>query len=240
MALPAVAACDSEKPASRYSQGHPMKFASFKINGATELGPHRRQRGGRSRRGLARQFSRSEIRDCRGRPGRGRESCGQGCAASARQHRLAAGDPEPRQDPLHRPQLRKPPQGDRPHRGREPDRVRAFRQQPDRASRQHHPPESLDRSRLRGRTGPHHRQARPLHLAQGSAGAISPAMPATTKAACAITSATPISSRPARIFRIPARSVPGWSRPTRPAISARCGCKPVSMARWFRIRPSAR
>ena len=47
------------------------------------------------------------------------------------------------------------------------------------------------------------------HIARPMRGATSPAMPATTKAACVIFNAIRISSRPARTFRRPALSVPG-------------------------------
>ena len=47
------------------------------------------------------------------------------------------------------------------------------------------------------------------HISSPMRGTISPAMPATMKAACAIFNATRISSRRARIFRRPALSVPG-------------------------------
>ena len=67
----------------------------------------------------------------------------------------------------------------------------------------------VEGSRFRGRTRRHHRQAGPVHLAQGRVGT-SRDTPVTTKAASAIISATPINSRPARTFPRPARSAPGW------------------------------
>jgi len=82
-------------------------------------------------------------------------------------------------------------------------------QQPDRASRQHHPTKALARSRLRGRTRGHHRKSRDGISPAPMRGATLPAMPVTTKAACVISNVIRISSRRARIFQEPALSVPG-------------------------------
>ena len=217
-----------------------MKFASFKINGTTSWGLI----DGAEAVDLG-ALSRDRFPDLKSVIAAGALAevaalAAKATAASARRHHLAAGDSQSRQDPLHRPQLRDAPQGNRPLRSREPHRVRPLRQQPDRASCRHHPPACVEGSRFRGRTRRHHRQAGPVYLARRCVGPHRRICLLQRRQRPRLSASHPsIHARQelSRDRRVrPLDGDAGRSRRSR----RRCGCRPASTVRWFRTRPSAR
>ena len=156
--------------------------------------------------------------------------------------RMAAGHPEPRQDPLHRPELREAPEGDRPRpRSSNPTDLHALRQQPDRPSRAASSARGSRRDfDYRGRACGHHRHA-PAAMSRAT-------MPGAHRGLCLLQRrqrarlAAPHApvhagqelSRHRRLRPLDGDAGRGRRR------SARCGCRPASTARSCRTQRSTR
>ena len=145
----------------------PHAFGQFSPCGRGEI---RRGRRGRHRRSVGAAFV-ALAEPARGDRGQGAGRTGgrrQGCVgrSQVRRRRARSGHPQPRQDPLRRPQLCEPCRRGRPAAAHRAQRLLPPAQHAGAARRQHRAAARLDRFRLRGRAGHRDRRALPARAAR--------------------------------------------------------------------------
>ena len=196
--------------AARIALGSHHAFGQFSPCGRAQI---RRDRGRGHRRSVG-TLGGALVEPARGPRGQGAGRTRDGGQRRARRSqagrgRTAAGDSRSGQDPVRRPQLRKPRRRGRPSDADGAQRLLALQQHARRPWRRHRAPARLDRFRLRGRARRRDRRALPARVAGQRAlgGRRLHLLPRLRASATSRSIRRP----PARTSRRPGRSGRGWS-----------------------------